>query len=72
LKSKSKTKRISVRLRDPHDVLRECLAAAIERGMDRHDKYHDVALLEVQRSLLFREIESSWWLALDDAHVEIR
>lgn len=55
-----------------YDVVSAALDAAIERGFMRHDKYSEIALEESQRTLLAREIESSFWLAVSDAGVEFR
>lgn len=55
-----------------HDVVSVALNYAIERGMNRCDKYHEEPLTEAQRGLLLREVDSSFWLALDDAGVELR
>ena len=57
--------------KDPHEVVADALFAAIERGMNRCDKYHEEPLTEGQRSLLQREIEASFWLALADNGVEL-
>lgn len=56
---------------DTFRVVGDALEAAIERGMRRHDKYSPITLEESQRDLLRREIEASFWLALEDAGVRL-
>jgi len=55
-----------------YDVVSAALDSALERGFMRHDKYSEIALEPAQRTLLANEIEQSFWLALDDAGVELR
>jgi hypothetical protein len=54
------------------DAVMSALNVAIQRGFMRHDKYSDTPLDQSQRGLLEREIEASFWLALDDAGVELK
>lgn len=56
---------------DAYSVVSKAVYDAVERGMNRCDKYHEEPLTEGQRSLLQREIEASFWLALADNGVEL-
>jgi hypothetical protein len=64
------TKRIKVKV-DGHALIARALEYAIERGMNRHDKYSETQLSEESRGLLQKEIDNSFWLALSDEDAEI-
>lgn len=49
----------------------DALASAIERGIRRHDKYSEEPL-KGNLDLLTNEIQSSFWITLEDAGVELR
>jgi hypothetical protein len=51
-------------------TMSDIIENAVERGLNRHDKYSDDALSEHSRSLLHTEIEQSFWLAASDAYVK--
>jgi hypothetical protein len=53
------------------DVVAAALDTAVRRGIRRHDKYSARPLI-ADCDLLVREIESSFWLALGDAGVELK
>ena len=66
-----KLKKLKVKVARPHDVIGETLLNAVERGMNRTDKYSTKPLNEQQRGLLAAEIETSFWLMLDEAGLVI-
>jgi len=53
------------------DAVSAALNYAIDRGIRRHDKYATKSL-RADTALLAGEILSSFWLALEDAGVELR
>lgn len=72
LKVKIDVKVVRIRVkRDGRSILIEALGYAIERGMNRCDKYSEESLTDGQRSLLLSEIENSFWLSLDEAGAEV-
>lgn len=56
----------------PVDVLGRILEEAIERGIRRHNKYHETPISDSSQSLLSSEIENSFWLGIDESGLEIR
>lgn len=52
-------------------IVSNALDAAIERGMNRCDKYNPEPLTEGQRRVLETEVVNSFWTALEDAGAEI-
>jgi len=56
---------------NPHQVIERALEFAINRGMNRCDKYSEVALTDGQRELLAREIQDSFWLMLEEDEVTL-
>jgi len=69
---KKKPSKIRVKVKqEGASIIIDALRYAVERGMNRCDKYHVLALTESQRNLLEVEISNSFWLALDDAGAEI-
>jgi len=62
--------RIKARVR-AYDVVSEALVKAVQRGMNRCDKYSEKALTEGQRQLLEDQTVESFWLMMDDAGVEL-
>ena len=65
-------KRIRVKVISPYDSLGRALEAAIERGMNRCDKYNETPLTAGQRNVLSEQIEQSFWLAMEDAGIEVK
>jgi len=64
-------KKIKVKVRvDIHGLIREIVEFAAERACNRHDKYSDKPLSDSSRSLLVKEFEQSFWLAVDDHGAE--
>ena len=55
---------------DTYRMVCDIIDYAIERGMDRHDKYSSTPLSEESRGLLRREVEASFWLGASDRNVE--
>ena len=52
-------------------ILASALDSAIQRGLNRHDKYSDQPLESASRNLLAHEIGNSFWLALEDLGVSL-
>jgi hypothetical protein len=65
-------KALRVKVAAPHQILEETLERAVERGMNRCDKYTEEALTDAQRGLLLREVVESFWIALEDAGLEVK
>jgi hypothetical protein len=64
---------VRIRLKvDSRGIVQEALEFAIERGMNRCDKYSETPLSDCQRATLKHEIDQSFWLALEDRGAEIR
>jgi hypothetical protein len=53
-------------------IVARALDFAVERGMNRHDKYSEAPLSEASRRLLSAEIVNSFALTLSDLDAEIR
>jgi hypothetical protein len=53
-----------------HDLICEIVEFAAQRACNRHDKYSDKSLSEASRSLLVKEFEQSFWMAVGDHNVE--
>lgn len=56
---------------DAYRVIDEALAAAIEGGMNRCDKWCEETLTDAQRSVLPSQITNRFWTALEEAGVEL-
>jgi len=66
-------KRKAVRVRvDGYAVVSEALRNGILGAMNKTDKYHERPLTDMQRGLLERHIADYFWLAIDEAGVEIK
>lgn len=55
-----------------HGAVSAALESAIQSGMNKCDKYHEGPLTEAQRNLLLQHIDNYFWLALDEAGVELK
>lgn len=67
-----KKKVIKVRIISPYDMLGRALEAAVKRGIYRCNKYSESKIGDAQGTLLEEQIEESFWLALEDAGLEIK
>ena len=68
----SRPKKIRVHVaKTGYDLVTEAVESAIERGLNRHDKYSSTPLSPASRDLLRTEITNSFWLALADAEIEL-
>ena len=54
-----------------YHIIGQTLGYAIDRGMNRCDKYSPSPLTDGQRSLLLDEISSSFWLAIEEDEVSL-
>lgn len=64
---------LRVRVLNPYASLCEIIEHAVERGMNRCDKYSEQqSLTDGQRGLLLKEIGQSFWIALEDAGMEVK
>ncbi len=65
-------KRVRVKMTDTAaNMIGDALDDAIERGMNRHDKYSESLLSDNSRYLLRREVVASFWLALEDRAITL-
>lgn len=53
-----------------YTILAAALEGAVISGMNKADKYSDVALTEVQRGLLLQHIPNYFWLNVEEAGLE--
>ena len=65
-------KAIRVRMAAPRQVVNDILERAVERGMNRCDKYNEIVLTDAQRDVLLREVVESFWIALEDAGLGVK
>jgi hypothetical protein len=63
---------IRVKIQSPYQIIGQALEYAAARACNRCDKYNELSLSESQRASLIGEFETSFWLALDDAGVEVK
>lgn len=57
---------------DAAAVINTALDSAIESAMNKTDKYNPEALTDGQRATLTNHLSNYFWLAIEDAGVEIR
>lgn len=67
-----KKKVVRVKIQSPYQMVHTALEYAGERACNRCDKYNEEALTESQRNVLIREFADSFWLALEDAGIEVK
>lgn len=64
-------KRIKVKV-NGYTVISSALDAAIESAMNKCDKYNPEPLTDPQRDALRTHVGNYFWLALDEAGVELK
>lgn len=64
-------KRIKVKV-NPYLVLTDALDSAIVSAMNKTDKYAPEPLTESQRASIAQHLNNYFWLALDEAGVELK
>jgi len=64
-------KRVKVKV-NGYTVVQTALDQAIESAMNKCDKYNDPGLTESQRDALRTHLGNYFWLALDEAGVELK
>lgn len=57
---------------DAHRVIGDALDSAIESGMNKTDKWCEYPLTAPQRNALRSQIDNYFWLALEEAGVELK
>lgn len=66
-----KKRRVKVKV-NPYLVVSDALDSAIVSAMNKTDKYAPEPLTESQRASIAQHLTSYFWLALDEAGVEIK
>jgi len=64
-------KRVKVKV-NPYLVITDALDSAIVSAMNKTDKYETSPLTETQRASIAQHLNNYFWLALDEAGVEIK
>ena len=63
---------IRVKVASAYQVINEALERAVVRGINRCNKYARDQFEPEQRDLLLREVVESFWIALEDAGLEVK